>query len=436
MTSLQIGIIGIIVLIGLIFLGLNIAMSLMIVGFFGYAIVVNFKAAISVLSTVPAAQASSYAMMVVPLFILMGNFAYRAKLSQGLYTCAKLWLSRVPGNLACATIAACAGFGAICGSTPATCATMGTIAIPEMEKEGYDNKLATGSVAVGGTLGILIPPSTPMILYAVLTSCSVGAMFSAGVLPGITLAVICIITVVILCRMHEGYAPPASKVPWKDRFISLKGLIAVVILFGVVLGGMFTGWFSVAQCSAVGAAIGMILLIMPGRCFNWKTIISAFKECVRTFAMTFLMIVGASVFSSFLTITNLPTTLASAIGGMNVSKYVILLMITIVYLALGMIMDALPMMMLTVPIFYPVIMELGFSVIWFGIYIILVMCLGSITPPVGICCFVIKGIKKDLSLGTIYRSVLPFIISVFVMIALLIIFPQIATCIPNALANV
>ncbi|MCD8151830.1 MAG: TRAP transporter large permease [Clostridiales bacterium] len=434
-SGIVIGIIGIIILIGLIFAGVNIGIALMAVGFFGYAIVVNSKAAISVLCTVPAAQASSYSMMVVPLFILMGNFAYRARMSEGLYDCCKKWLNRIPGNLACATIVACAGFGAICGSTPATCATMGTIALPEMRKEGYDDKLSTGSVGVGGTLGILIPPSTPMILYAVLTSCSVGAMFAAGVLPGIVLALLCVFTVVFLCKTHEGYAPPTKKVTWKDRFLSLKGLIRVVILFGVVLGGMFTGWFSVAQCSAVGAFLALILMI-PGGTFNWKTIVDGLKECVRTFSMTFLIIIGASVFSSFLTVTNIPMTLASSIGGLNVSKYLILVLITLVYLALGMIMDALPMMMLTVPIFYPVIMELGFSPIWFGIYNVLLMCLCSITPPVGICCFVIKGMNKDLSLGTIYRGCLPFIITIFVMIVLLAAIPQIATIIPHLLGMI
>lgn len=433
MSPTMIGIIGIIILIALIFMGVNIGMALLAVGFFGYAAVVNFRGAFAIMSSVPTSNASTYSMLVIPLFILMGNFAYRARLSAGLYDCSKKWLSRIPGNLCCATIAACAGFGAICGSTPATCATMGTIALPEMRKDGYDDKLSTGSIAVGGTLGILIPPSTPMILYAVLTTCSIGKLFSAGVVPGIMLALICIITVVILCKTHPDYAPPTCKVSWKDRFVSLKGLIGVVILFGVVLGGMFSGWCSVAQASAVGAFLGLIMTI-PGRTFSWKTIMDAMKECVRTFAMTFLIIVGAAVFSSFLTITRLPSTLATSITNLDVSKYVILLLITLIYLALGMIMDALPMMMLTVPIFYPIIDALGFSVIWFGVYIILVMCLGSISPPVGVNCFIINGLDKDISLGTIYRGVIPFIVAIFVAIFLMIIFPQIATFVPDMLS--
>jgi tripartite ATP-independent transporter DctM subunit len=362
----------------------------------------------------------------------MGNFAYRARLSDGLFDAAKKWLSRVPGNLACATVAACAGFGAICGSTPATCATMGTIALPQMRKEGYDDRLSTGSIAIGGTLGILIPPSTPMILYAVLTTTSVGAMFAAGVLPGIMVAILCIITIVILCKTRHGYAPPTCSYTWGERFRSLKGLIGVVFLFGVVLGGMFSGYFSVAQASAIGSFLAMLLCI-PGKTFNMATILDALKECTRTFAMTFLIMIGASVFSSFLAITTLPVTLATAITGLNVSKYVVLMLITLIYIFLGMIMDALPMMMLTVPIFYPIVTALGFSNIWFGIYIIMVMNFGSISPPVGINCFIINGLSKDISLGTIYRSVVPFIFTMIVAIALIIFFPTIVTCVPAAL---
>jgi tripartite ATP-independent transporter DctM subunit len=432
MSPVTIGVIGIVALIVLIFLGMNIGMALMTVGFFGFAAVTNYRAAFSVLCTVPSTQASTYSMLVIPLFILMGNFAYRARLSDGLFDAAKKWLSRVPGNLACATVAACAGFGAICGSTPATCATMGTIALPQMRKEGYDDRLSTGSIAIGGTLGILIPPSTPMILYAVLTTTSVGAMFAAGVLPGIMVAILCIITIVILCKIRPGYAPPTCSYTWGERFRSLKGLIGVVFLFGVVLGGMFSGYFSVAQASAIGSFLAMLLCI-PGKTFNMATILDALKECTRTFAMTFLIMIGASVFSSFLAITTLPVTLATAITGLNVSKYVVLLLITLIYIFLGMIMDALPMMMLTVPIFYPIVTALGFSNIWFGIYIIMVMNFGSISPPVGINCFIINGLSKDISLGTIYRSVVPFIFTMIVAIALIIFFPTIVTCVPTAL---
>jgi tripartite ATP-independent transporter DctM subunit len=432
MDPMMIGVVSIVCLIILIFLGMNIGVALMTVGFVGYAAVTNWRAALSILSTVPAAQAGSYSMMVIPLFILMGNFAFRARLSKGLYDFASKWLSRVPGALASATVVACAGFGAICGSTPATCATMGAIALPEMREKKYDDKLSTGSVAIGGTLGILIPPSTPMILYAVLTTSSIGALFSAGVVPGIVLAAMCVLTIIILCKMYPHYAPAPSKCLWRERFASIRGIIGVIILFGVVLGGMFSGWFSVSQASAVGAFLAMLMCI-PGKTFNKETILDAFNECVRTIAMTFLIIVGASMFSSVLTISRLPMALAVAINDFHVSRYFIILVITLIYIFLGMIMDALPMMMLTVPIFAPIVQTLGFDLIWFGIYIVLVMCFGSISPPVGICLFIINGMNKDISLGTIFKGIIPFTITLFVMIAVITFFPGLVTFVPRLL---
>lgn len=435
MDATIVGLVGIAALLLLIFMGMNIGMALMTVGFVGFAVMTNMKAALSVLATVPSTQAGSYSMIVVPLFILMGNFAYRAKLSSGLFDFSRKWLSRVPGNLACATVAACAGFGAICGSTPATCATMGTVALPEMRKAGYHDRLSTGSIAFGGTLGILIPPSTPMILYAVLTTTSVSALFSAGILPGIMQAVLGIITIVICCKIWPDMAPAPAKCSWKARILSLRGILGVVVLFGFVLGGMFAGWFSVAQSAAIGAFLAMLMMIFPGRTFSKENLISALKECAGTFAMTFLIVIGASVFSSFLAITQLPMTLAASIQSMHVSKYVILLLITLIYIFLGMIMDAMAMLMMTVPIFYPIITALGFDAIWFGIYVILVMNFGSISPPVGMCCFVVKGIDKGISLGTVFKGIIPFIFALFAAIALLIAFPQIATFIPSLLAK-
>ena len=346
MSTLMIGVVGIILFIVLIFLGMNIGLALLLVGFLGYAAVVNPVAAFALLRTDPATQASTYTMMVVPLFILMGNFAFQAGMSKGLYDCANKWLNRLPGSLACATVAACAGFGAICGSCAATCATMGTISIPEMRRYGYADRLATGSVAMGGTLGVLIPPSTPMVFIAIM---------------------------------------------------------------------------------AVNLAIH--------REFSWKALWEKTKEgmwtTIRTFSMTFLIIIGADIFCKFLTITNIPMTLANYIGGLHVSRYVILALMTLVYLFLGMIMDELPMIMLTVPIFWPIAKTLGFDVIWFGVYVILTMELGAISPPVGLNCFIISGIAKDVPLSTIYKGALPFMLTIFVGIALLAAFPQIALVLPG-----
>ncbi len=438
MDPITVGVIGIIVFLVLIFMGMNIGLALLLVGFCGYALVVNPTAALSQLRTDPATQASTCSFMVVPLFILMGNFAYHAGLSGGLYSCANKWLNRLPGSLACATVAACAGFGAICGSCAATCATMGTISIPEMRKYGYNDRLATCSIAMVGTLGILIPPSTPMIIYCIMAEASIGKLFIAGILPGIMMAVLCMATIIIQVLHNPALAPKGEKYSWKERLISLKGLIGVVILFGIVLGGMFSGVFSVNQSAAIGAFLALIIMIVNmclQHSFTWKEFWGKFKDAmwttIRTFAMTFLIIIGASLFCKFLTITQIPMRLAAYIGGLNVSKYVIIALMTLVYLFLGMIMDELPMIMLTVPIFWPIAKALGFDVVWFGIYIILSMELGAISPPVGLNCFIISGVAKDVPLGTIYKGALPFMLTIFVGIALLAAFPQIALVLPN-----
>lgn len=439
MSSLVVGIIGIVVFLILIFLGMNIGLALLMIGFCGYAVVVSPVAALALLRTDPATQASTYSLMVVPLFILMGNLSYQAGLSQGLYDCANKWLNRLPGSLACATVAACAGFGAICGSCPATCATMGTISIPEMRRYGYNDRLATGSIAMGGTLGILIPPIIPMIIYSIMVAeASIGKLFMAGILPGIMMAILCIITIVVQVVLNPSLAPKAENFTWKERLVSLKGLIGVVVLFGTVLGGMFTGIMSVNQSAAIGAFIAAIIMgvnMTAHNIFSWKEYWQRFKNAmwttIRTFAMTFLIIIGASVFCKFLTITNIPTRLAVYIGSLDVSRYTIILLMTIVYLFLGMIMDELPMIMLTVPVFWPIVSEMGFSAIWFGIYVILSMELGAIAPPVGLNCFVISGIAKDVSLSEIYKGAIPFMLTIFAGIALLLFFPDIVLFLPN-----
>ena len=432
MTPEVIGILGIIVFLVLIFLGMNIGLALLLVGFVGYAVVLNPAAAIGLLRTVPAAQASNYALIVIPLFILMGNFAYQAGLSSALYTAGNKWLSRFPGSLACGTIAACAGFGAICGSCAATCATMGTIALPEMRKYKYADRLSTGSIAMGGTLGILIPPSTPMILYGIMAQTSIGALFAAGVLPGIMMAILSILTIILMCRLNPSLAPAPSRSTWREKFSSLKGLIGVIILFGAVLGGMFSGFFSVNQSAAVGAFLA-ILLTAVNRKLSWQTFKAALKDTVTTFAMTFLILIGASVFATFLSITKIPMLLAGAITSANLPFAVVLLLMTVVYIILGMIMDELPMIMLTVPIFLPIIQSYGYDFIWFGIYIILVMELGAIAPPVGLNCFIIQGVSKDIPLGTIYRGAIPFVATILVGVILITVFPQIVLWLPSLL---
>ena len=431
---MTLAIIAIVVFLVLILLGMNIGLSLLLVGAVGYAIQVNPMAALGLLRSLPASQAGTFALMVIPMFVIMGNFAFVAGLSQGLFNACNKWLSRFPGNLACGTVVASAGFGVICGSIIATTATMGTIAVPEMRKFGYDDRLATGSVAIGGALGNLIPPSTMFILYGVVAEQSIGRLFASGIIPAIILLGLTILTILIMVLFNPKLCPPPQKTPWPERLKSTVGLLPLAIIFIVVLGGMFSGLFTVNQASALGALSAAIMAMVKG-VFNWQTIKKVMAQSVQTTAMIFLIVIGAAVFCTFLNITGFPTKLASLISGSGFSPYVVIIIMTAIYLVLGAIMDELPMMMMTVPIFLPVAMAMGFDPIWFGVYVILCMEMGAIAPPVGIVCFVLAGIVKDVPLGTIYRGAIPYIITIMATIAIIVAFPNLATYLPDLFYN-
>lgn len=431
MSVTTLSILGIVILVILLFLGINIGLGMLFVGFIGYVLAVNWSAAVGQLKLVPFTIASNYAFCVIPLFIIMGNFAYASGISDGLFNVGDKFLSRFHGGLGWATIAACALFGAICGSTAATAATMGVIAVPAMRKYGYDDGLACGTISIGGTLGIMIPPSTPFIVYGIMAEQSIGRLFAAGVLPGIMLAVFCCITINIVVRRNPSLAPDVNvRYSMKEKLSSLKGIIWFVLLFAVVLVGMFSGFFSVNEASAVGAAFAIIITIIRRR-MTWAVFKRTMIDSVKTAAMTYLILIGADLFGKFLAITKLPMNLADAISSMNVSKYVVLLMIVVIYAVMGCLMDALPMITLTVPIFLPIILELGFDPIWFGVIIVLVMELGLITPPVGLNCYIIAGVAKDVPLAKIFRGSFPFIFPVLIAIVVVTAVPQIATLLPT-----
>ena len=434
MDPVILAVLGIAFMVIAMFLGLNIGMAMLIVGFIGYWIAVSQRAAVGMMQTIPFQLATTYSFTVIPLFILMGEAAFAAGFSRGLFDAGRKWLSRVPGSLACATVAACAAFGAICGSNSATCATIGTIAIPEMKKSGYSPSLAAGCVAAGGTLGVLIPPSTPMIVYGIAATQSIGRLFAAGVFPGILCAFLMMCVVWIAMRIVPDWAPKGSKCSWLERFKSLKGIVGVVFLFACVFGGLFAGFFAVNEAASVGAFIAIILMIIR-RQMNFRNFLGVMNRTIKTSAMVFLLLIGAQVFSSFLAVTRVPMLLANYIQGMEVSRYLILAVIVIIYAGLGCIMDALAMMMMTVPIFYPIITELGFDGVWFGIIIILVMNLGNITPPVGLSCYVIAGLDKNIPLFTVFKGALPFCFAILASIVICTAFPQIALWLPNLLFN-
>lgn len=433
MNMTVIAVIGIVVLLILLVLGMNIGLAMLLTGTVGYCLLTNFSAAMGVLRNAPATQASSYALCVIPLFILMGNFCFASGMSDGLFDVGDKWLSKMPGGLACATVAACAGFGAICGSTTATAATMGVVAIPTMRKYGYADSLSTGSVSVGGTLGIMIPPSTPFIIYGIMGEQSIGRLFAAGVLPGILTALLCMVVIVVQVIRNPELAPStARKITWKERLYSLKGLFWVAILFIIVLGGMFTGFFTINEAAAFGAFGGLVIMAIRRR-LTWKSFMAVMKDTVKTTAMSYVILIGADVFGKFLAISQLPMNLANFIDGLHVSRYLILAVVVLIYAIMGCFMDALPMITLTVPIFLPIMTSLGFDPIWFGVVCVLVMQLGLITPPVGLNCYVIAGVAKDVPLSKIFKGSLPFVPAILAAVILVTAFPAIATWLPTML---
>lgn len=431
MDATTIAVLGIVVLLVLLILGMDIGLAMLLTGTVGYMLITNINAALGVLRQAPATQASNYALCVIPLFIMMGNFCFASGMSEGLFDVGDKWLSKMPGGLSCATVAACAGFGAICGSTTATAATMGVVAIPTMRKYGYADSLSTGAVSVGGTLGIMIPPSTPFIVYGIMAEQSIGRLFAAGVMPGIMTAILCMAVIVFQVLRNKSLAPSTNrKITWRDRLISLKGLFWVAILFIIVLGGMFTGFFTVNEAAAFGAFGGLVIMAIRRR-LTWKSFLAVMKDTIKTTAMSYVILVGADVFSKFLAISKLPMTLANFIEGLDVSRYIILVVIVLIYAIMGCFMDALPMITLTVPIFLPIMTSLGFDPIWFGVVCVLVMQLGLITPPVGLNCYVIAGVAKDVPLSTIFKGSLPFVPAILAAVILVTVFPQIATWLPT-----
>lgn len=434
---MTVAIIGIIILLILMLMGMNIGICMMAVGFFGclttYMLVrgMDFSRALSasliVFQKVPFTQATQYSFVVIPLFVLMGQLCYYSGMSAGLYNLAEKWMGSLRGGLAMATVVACALFGAICGSSAATAATMCVVALPAMREHGYDDSLSCGSIAAGGTLGILIPPSTSFILYGIITGESVGQLFAAGIVPGIILAICFCITIAIMCKVNPKLAPEAVKYPMRDKVRSLSGGLPMVVLFAVVIGGILTGFFTAVEASAIGAVLSFIYLLIR-RKFSFKVLMNSLRETVKTSGMMFLILIGAYVFGQFLTATNLPNTLATFVQGLNVNRYIILIVILIIYAIMGCLMDSLPMVLLTAPIFYPIMTQtLGFNGIWYGVIMVLVMQLGLITPPVGMNVYIISGIAKDVPLQRIFKGTAPMIIGLIAAVVIVTIFPQTAT---------
>lgn len=433
MGPITIGVLGIVLLLVFLFFGMKIGIAMLVVGIAGYTYCTgNFSAAVGMLKSIPYTTASNFSLSVIPMFVFMGQIAYYSGISGDLYEACYKWLGRVRGGLAVATVVACAGFSAICGSSTATTATMGVVCLPEMRKYNYKDTLSTGCISAGGTLGILIPPSVGFILYGTTAEIGVGKMFAAGIIPGILLALCYIVVIIVVCKMDFAAGPKGPKFSTKQKLISLKGILPILILFIIVLGGIFTGWFTANEGGAIGAFGAFIFMAIRGKA-TFKNIVLSLSDTIKTTAMIFLIMIGAYIFGSFLTVSNCPSTLANWSAGLNVSPYIVLICILLIYAILGCFVDSLPLIVLLVPIFLPIVKIFGFDPVWFGVLMVMIMQLGLITPPVGMCCYVMAGVAKDVPLGQIFRGTAPFIVGLLVCVVLVMFIPQIALWLPSVM---
>ncbi len=430
MSPVQIGIAGCILLFVLLAASVPVAFAMAIVGFAGFALVVSPQAAMSMITLDLYDTFSSYSLTVIPLFVLMGQVAFHAGISRRLFNAAYHWLGALPGGLAMSTVGACTAFGAICGSGPATAATMASVALPEMKRYKYSMELGCGAVAAGGSLGMLIPPSVVFIVYAIMTEQSVGKLFIAGIVPGLLIAFLFCLTIYLNCKRHPHLGPAAQRFTWGAKFASLTGVLETLVLFVVVIGGMFQGFFTPTEAAAIGAA-GTLVIALVKRQMSWKVLVRSLQETIRTSCMVMIIVTGAVIFGHFLAVTQIPVKLASSLAALPLPGWSIMGLVILFYLLAGCFVDALGLILLTIPIFYPVVMQLGYDPIWFGVIIVVVTQMGVISPPVGVCVYVVSGIERDVPLQTIFRGALPFLAALILAAILLIAFPQICLFLPE-----
>jgi len=426
-----IGILGILLLLAvLFFLGMPVGFAMGVVGFCGFWYVVSFKAAINVVGTDIWETFSKYGLTVIPLFIFLGYLAFNSGIAERLYNAAYKWFGHWRGGLAIATIGADELFAAICGSNTATAATMGTVALPQMKKYGYDTLLSSGTVVTGGTLGTVMPPSVVLIIIGLQTEQSIIKLFLAGILPAILLGILFVLTISVLCRINPKLGPAGPKTNIKEKLRSLTGIIEALAIFVLVIGGLYAGIFTPTEAGAVGVFFTLIVTIATRR-LTWQGIINSVKETLKISAMVFFLVTGAIIFGRFLAVTRLPFLVAEFASGLPVSPYVILAFILLIYLIGGCFVDSLGFLVLTIPIFFPLGVALGFDPIWYAIILTMVTTMGAITPPVGVNIYVVKALAPEIELSTIFKSVSFFLAACLICIAILIIFPQIVLIIPE-----
>lgn len=430
MSPTTIAIVGIVILVVVFMIRMPVAYAMGVVGFIGFGFAASWESALSIVAKDIWQTFSSYSLSVAPMFILMGTIAFHSGISSRLFNAAHKWAGRLPGGLAIATIMACAGFGAMCGSTTAAAAAMGKVTLPEMKRYKYDAALRTGCVASAGSLAVMIPPSTILIIYGVMTQESIGKLFIAGILPGILLAVLFAAAVLFMVWRKPALAPMSQRFTVKEKLISLSGIIEMLCLFALVMGGLFVGWFTPTEAGAIGAA-GALLISLARRTLKPKALWAALAETTRISSMLFMIIAGATIFGHFMAITRAPFALSEWVGALPLPPLVIMMLVMCIYLIGGCFMDSLALITLTVPILFPIVLKLGYDPVWFGVMIVLAAEMGVITPPVGVNVYVIKGVAGDVPLHTIFRGIIPFLIALFVAIAAILLLPDIALFLPN-----
>jgi tripartite ATP-independent transporter DctM subunit len=429
MTEASIGLLAMLILA---FARVPLAIAMGLVGFAGLWWMRGLNPALASVTSTVYEAGFEYTLSVVPLFILMGNFVTRAGMSRELYRAAYTLVGHFRGGLGMATVMACAGFGSVCGSSIATAATMTKVAYPSMKDHGYSGQLAAGAIAAGGTLGILIPPSTILVIYGLVTETSIGKLFAAGMVPGLLAVFMMCLTISFITWRDPSAGPAAERSSWAERFDAMKDVWAVAVLFVIVMGGIYGGVFTTTEGAGIGA-FGAFIIALMRRSLNVSVTLDILVESARTTGMLFMILVGALVFANFVNFTTLPSDLKSLVSTHNISPVAVMIAICAIYIVLGAAMEELSMVLLTLPVFFPLVVSLGFDPVWFGIVIVLVVMIGLISPPVGMNMFVVRNMLPELSTATIFKGVMPFVCTLVVVLALLVAFPQIALFLPQTL---
>jgi C4-dicarboxylate transporter, DctM subunit len=425
-----VGLIGIGIFLVLLFMGQNVGIAMLVSGFLGIAMIRGFDAALSSIGyTVWRYGASSF-LVVLPLFILMGMAATKVGVSKDLFYSLNKWFGHLPGGLAMTATAACTAFGALCGNVVATAATLGKVALPEMRRYGYDDELSAGTIASAGNLGVIVPPSTALIVYGFVTQTSIGALFAAGIIPAVILTLLLMVQIYIQVKIHPKLAPLAPAATWKERFIAMKGFIAAIVVFGVTMGGIMLGFFTPVEAGAVGV-VSMFLVGVVTRNLNWKGFFDAIQSGGQISAMILLLIIGAMVFSSFLTTSEITQSFSAAFMGLNLHPYAVMLVVLFFYWIMGTFMDSWALLIISLPVFFPIISDMGFDPVHFGVLCAITVAIGNISPPVGVTVFALRGVAPDLSVYRIFKGCVPFLATMTVFMIAMVFVPQVSTLLPD-----